>query len=114
MILRCARLGSGVADRLQLGTAAEQILVDPFGQRGQRPVLICEYPNQLLHGEDLVFLIGCNLKMGRQKIQNLLKNLSGNKNFLLQSCLPQQCLQWNIITGQTRNRLYQFFREEKI
>ena len=44
------------------------------------PSLSARTPRQLFGGQDLVFLIGLNLKMGRQKIQDLLKNLPGNKD----------------------------------
>ena len=69
-----------VADRLQSGTAVQEILIDPFGQGGHGPLLVGENSRQLFGGQDLVLLIGLNLEMGRQKIQDLIKNLTGNKD----------------------------------
>ena len=69
---------------------AQESLVDLFGKGGHGPLLVGKNQGQLFAGQDLVFLIGLNLKMGRQKIQNLIKNLPGTKMFffILASSLP--------------------------
>ncbi len=69
-----------IADRLQPGTAAQEILIDPFGQGGHGPLLVGENSRQLFGGQDPVFLIGLNLEMGRQKIKGFLKNFTGHKD----------------------------------
>jgi len=100
-----------VADRLQSGTTVQEILIDPFGKGGHGPVLVGENSRQLFGGQDLVLLIGLNIEMGRQKIQDILKNLTGNKNLFFHLSLPllvvlKRKVRW---TNLLVDSLYQLF-----